>query len=166
MEKLIGNYWEEQGKYQDEVNRIEKITPDMCMTNNKYMNLYLIASKIYYDVYNNNGGNITECFIEDIEKYLLPFEHYFKMSFTGDPSKIRRRFCNKKTLENFMNRVIEIIKDEDLNYTQYTVYQDFENKQISKDFKKGFQKIIFGEEGYCNDWIRIRLNSSWGFKMI
>lgn len=163
---MENNYWNQKGKYQEDINRIEKITPSMCKTDNKYMNLFLAASGIYYDVYNNGGCNIKYTYIKDIEKYLLPFAANFRMSFTGDPDKIAKKFCNKNTLENFMNRVVEIVKDKDLSFTQYVIYQDYNNKQISKEKKCGFDKIVFGEEDYYNYWIATRLSEPWNFKMV
>lgn len=163
MEKI---YWNGTGKYQEELGRIEKLTPNMCKTDNKYVNLFLTASSIYYDVYNNGGCNIAHCYIKDIEKYLIPFASEFRMSFTGEPEKIEKRFCNKKTLENFMNRAIELVIDKDLTYTQYVIYQDFDNSKISKEPKAGFEKIVFGEEDYYNRWIETRLSKSWGFEMV
>lgn len=163
MEKI---YWNNEGKYQEELKRIEKLIPDLCKTDNKYMNLFLTASSIYYDVYNNGSCNIKYSYMEDIEKYLLPFEYDFRMSFIGSADKVAKRFSNKKTLENFMNRVIEIVKDRDLNYTQYIIYQDYDNKQLSKEPKEGFTKIVFGEKDYYDMWVRQRLNYLWGFKMV
>lgn len=56
MEKT---YWNSLGKYQDEVDRINKLVPSRSRTDNRYMNLFLVASNLYYDMYNNDGCNIS-----------------------------------------------------------------------------------------------------------
>lgn len=56
MEKT---YWNSLGKYQDEVDRINKLVPSRGRTDNRYMNLFLVASNLYYDMYNNDGCNIS-----------------------------------------------------------------------------------------------------------
>lgn len=161
MEK---KYWNGTGKYQKELERMEQLIPIMGRTDNKYMNLFLVATNIYYDVYNNGGCNISCCYMDDVEKYLIPFNSEFRMSFIGDPEKIEKRFCNKKTLENFMNRAIELVIDKDLTYTQYVIYSDCDSDKISKEPKAGFEKIVFGEKDCYNRYIENRLK--WGFEMV
>lgn len=114
--KSNGCYWNGNGKYQNEADKISKLIPDVGYTNNKYMNLFIIGSNIYHDFYNNGGGNIKYAYDEPITKYLIPFNEYFRIDLTGGAEKIAKKLYNKKTLENFFNRVIEIVKDKDLSY--------------------------------------------------
>lgn len=114
--KSNGCYWNGNGKYQNEADKISKLIPDVGYTNNKYMNLFIIASNIYYDVYNNGGCNLKYSYDKPITTYLMPFNDQFRIDFTCGADKIAKKLCNKKTLENFFNRVIEIIKDKDLSY--------------------------------------------------
>ena len=58
----MGTYWNNNGKYQEWVDKINDTMPDMYDTDNKYMNIFIAVSKIYYDIYNSNSdysyGNI------------------------------------------------------------------------------------------------------------
>lgn len=114
--KTNGCYWHGNGKYQNEADKISKLIPDVGYTNNKYMNLFIIGSNIYHDFYNNGGGNIKYVYDEPITKYLIPFNEHFRIDLTGGAEKIAKKLYNKKTLENFFNRVVEIVKDKDLSY--------------------------------------------------
>lgn len=89
------------------------------------MNLFIRVSCIYYDVYNNGECNLNP-YIEDIKKYVLPFNDEFRMNFDTEDKKIIRSLKNKRILENVMNRVLELVKDEDLTYTIYEVYYNRE----------------------------------------
>lgn len=114
--KTNGCYWHGNGKYQKEADKFSELLPIQGYTNNKYMNLFIIGSNIYHDFYNNGGGNIKYAYDEPITKYLIPFNEHFRIDLTGGAEKIAKKLYNKKTLENFFNRVIEIIKDKDLSY--------------------------------------------------
>ena len=49
-------YWNNNGKYQEWVDKTNAIMPDMYDTDNYYMNVFIAFSNIYYDIYNNGGG--------------------------------------------------------------------------------------------------------------
>ena len=63
----MGTYWNNNGKYQEWVDKINKTMPDMYDTDNKYMNVFIAFCNIYYDFYNNDGGNIEDgCYDDEV----------------------------------------------------------------------------------------------------
>lgn len=159
-------YWNQQGKYESNLKKIEQLMPTMCYTDNKHMNLFIIVSAIYYDVYNNGGCNLEYSHMNNIKKYLIPFDSQYRVDLKCDEKTLVRKFKNKKTLEKLMNRTIEIIKDQNLSYTQYVVYQNFKDKKLRTTPLENFDRIIFGEKDYYDKWIKSRLSGSWHFKMM
>lgn len=161
MEKI---YWNEQGKYQSEYDELDKIIVSFGKTDNKYVNILLVVLNIYYDVYNNNSFNL-ENYINDIEKYLVHFNDLYRCDFKCNKESLLRKLKNKKTLESIMDRTIEILRDKDLSFTEYVIYQDFFNGKLSYEKKEGFTKVTFGEKERWENWINSRVND-WNFKIV
>ncbi|NLZ33896.1 MAG: hypothetical protein GX889_03085 [Clostridiales bacterium] len=159
-------YWNEEGLYQEEVNKLEDLKPDRGYTNNEYMNLFLAVSHLYYDVYNNGGCNIKDFYMKDIEKYIKPFIDEIKsINLNVKPNTLLRNLKNLEKLEEFINETILFIKDKDLSYDKYIIFYDYDNEQLSKKEIKGFRKITFGNKEDYNEWVNNRINS-WNYKMI
>jgi len=166
MAENLNNYWNRDGKYQEEADRLNALMPSWGMTDNQYMNLFILASKVYYDVYNNGGCNLKDNYPQKIEDYLLPFASELK-SFRLDTKMdtLIRNFKNKKKLEAFLDEVFMYLQDKDLNYEKHIVFFDNESEELSKEEKEGFSKIVFGNEADCISWTNHRVNS-WNFKWV
>ena len=51
-------YWDGAGKYQSWADMVSETMPTYNKTDNEYMNVFISISKIYYEIYNNGGGNL------------------------------------------------------------------------------------------------------------
>lgn len=164
-------YWSEEGKYQAITEEIGDRVPSWGMTTNAYMNLYITACNLYYDVYNNGGCNL-DCYADRIEKYILPFNKDIKgarndgkIDFSCKEQTVRRNLKNHTKLENFMNAVIEFVSGQDLEYTKYTTYYNFgkELMSLNEHTEEGWSKITFGLEEEWRAWTE---NRNKTYKMI
>lgn len=152
---MENTYWDNNGKHQEEADKIDSLMPDFDYTDNEYMNLYIAASKIYHDIYNNGGGNIEDCYTDDFYDRIHP---YIKASLS-------RLQDEKEYLENFMDKVIEFLRDKNLSYTKYVIYQNYDAKQLSKKPLDGFDSISSGNKDYLDGWVNGRINS-FHFEMV
>ena len=153
---MKNTYWNNNGRYQQKLDEISGIIPSFEYTDNQYLNLFISTSKIYYDVYNNGGGNIDDCYIDDFYERIYPFID----------SNLDELKCNKEYLEHFMDKVVDLLKDKDLIYTKYVVYQNYEKKQLSRIPLNGFSEISSGVKEYLDEWIKIRTSKGWDFSFI
>lgn len=159
-------YWNSLGRYQEESDRIGELMPSRGKTDNKYMNLFLVASKLYYDVYNNGGCNIKDCYKDDIDKYIKPFANDIKaINFNVTLNTIYRNLKKEEKLERFMDEVIELVSDKDLSYTKYVVYFDNANEKLSYSEKEGFSEVSFGEKEDYESWVNHRINE-WNYQLV
>ena len=72
----MNTYWNSNGKYQDWVDKTSETMPDMYYTDNKFMNIFIAMNKVYYDIYNNGGGNLLDgCHKEALEFVLDDVKH-------------------------------------------------------------------------------------------
>ena len=69
----MGTYWNNNGKHQEWVEKINDTMPSMYDTDNYYMNVFIAFSNIYYDIYNNGGGNIEDGCYDDSLRMLYNF---------------------------------------------------------------------------------------------
>ena len=69
----MGTYWNNNGKHQEWVEKINDTMPSMYDTDNYYMNVFIAFSNIYYDIYNNGGGNIEDGCYDDSLRMLDNF---------------------------------------------------------------------------------------------
>ena len=163
---MENTYWNEEGKYQAEADRINDLMPSWGKTENKYMNLFLIASNIYYDIYNNGGGNIKDSLEEYVENYIKPFANEIKaINFNVTLNTIYRNLKKEEKLERFMDEVVELVSDKDLSYTKYVVYFDNNKEKLSFTEKEGFSEISFGEKDQYDSWIDHRVNV-WNYEVV
>jgi len=98
-------YWNGNGKYQEESDKINDLMPGYGYTDNDYMNLFISISNIYSRVYNDGDS-----FIEFDEKigYITPFEKDICFDKHIDYSG--------QELEELVDRVVEFIKDKNLSF--------------------------------------------------
>ena len=140
---MKNTYWNNNGKYQQEIEKLNLLMPDFEYTDNQYMNLFITVSHVYYRVY-NDGDSIFDS--EDrVEKYVKPFEKEIDFVAYKD--------YKGKELEQLIDRVIEFIRDKDLNYTEYVVYVNHGTKQLSIVEKEEFRKLTSGTAEYLNAWV-------------
>jgi hypothetical protein len=141
---MNNTYWNNNGKYQKELERINDMMPDFDNTDNDYMNLFITMSKIYYRHY-NDGDSFSD-FKGDVYNYIKPFANDINFKsyecYTGE------------SLESLIDRTIEFIKDKNLEYTQYSIYVNHDTKELSLTEKEGFHKVTSGTAGYLNDWVK------------
>lgn len=159
------SYWNGEGLYQNELNKISENIPDIGMTNNKYMNLYITANNVYYDVYNDGGCNLDN-YEEDIKKYVAPFNKALEgIDFEESFEDVWRNLENEEKLEIFMDSVVKLVEKNDFSYEKITIFADYTNNLISYKEKENFSKSVFGDEKYLKDWIDFRINKM-GYKLV
>lgn len=162
----MNSYWNGNGKYQEEQEKLDSLKPSMGMTENKYVNLFLTISNIYYDVYNNGGGNLKDSYPERIEKYIVPFADELKsLRLNVKLDTLIRNFKKEDKLEAFLDEVIMYLQNKDLNYKKYSVFFNNDTEELSKVEKEGFYEITFGLEDEYNEWVNFRMKS-WNFKFV
>lgn len=160
------NYWNKNGENQKDYAEIRKLVPGIGYTNNKFLDLFITASKLYYDVYNNGGYNIRSNYLDDIKEYIEPFSDNIKtIHFNLSENTIIRNIKNKEKLELFFDEVIDFVKDKDLKYTKYFVYQNYDENKLSNNQIEGFSEVSFGNKKDFDEWVGHRV-SSWKFKFI
>lgn len=57
---LAQSYWSDSGKHQNLYNELEELIPESGKSGDPIIELLRCGSNIYYDCYNNGGGNIKE----------------------------------------------------------------------------------------------------------
>jgi DNA-dependent RNA polymerase auxiliary subunit epsilon len=166
MAETMNTYWNENGKHQKELNRLNGLLPNWGMTDNPYMNLFIIASNIYYDVYNNSGCNLKDNYLKKIEEYITPLAHELKsLRFDVKIETLVRNLKNKEKLEKFLDEVVTHVQDKDLSYDKHTLFFDNEKEELSKTEVEGFSVITFGNEKDYSDWMNFRMKQ-WNYKLI
>ncbi|PLS19240.1 hypothetical protein CVD28_02180 [Bacillus sp. M6-12] len=166
MAENMNTYWNENGKFEVEIKQLNDLRPDWGMTDNPYINLFIIASNVYYDVYNNGGGNLRDNYPRKIEEYFVPFASELKsLRLNVKMDTIIRNLKKKEKLERFLDEVILYVQDKDLNYDKHTIYFDNDKEEVSKTKVEGFSVITFGNQKDCTDWVNHRMNA-WNFKMV
>lgn len=150
---MENTYWNGKGKHESESKRIAELIPRFGITNNPYLNLFITSSCLYYDIYNNGGCNIKECYQEDIEKYIVPYADEIKsINFKCKLDTIYRNLKNKEKLESFMDSIIEFVSNKDLSYDKYVIYYNLKKELLSYDKKEGFEEVTFGNKEELEKW--------------
>lgn len=159
-------YWVENGKYQEDMDKLNKLIPNMGYTDNKYFNAFIIASKLYYDVYNNGGWNILDCYMDDVDDFLKDFSDNIKAININVTSKtLIKNLKNHEKLEKFMDEVIAFVKNNDFSFERFVIYQHYDKKQLSKTKLDNFNEVSFGSKKLYCGWVNCRLND-WGFELV
>lgn len=126
----MGTYWTKNGKYQEWVNKISETMPDMYNTDNKYMNVFIAFCNIYYDVYNNGGGNIEDgCYDNEVRliEDFIGFENF------------RWSMCcsDEEYLEEKANEIFEKLMNEDLSFENHGFWNEWKERKISMSKQEG-----------------------------
>lgn len=152
----LNTYWNENGKLQEVANKILEQVPTYGYTNNKYMNLFVAATKMYYDYYNNDCCNLKHNIIYDINDHIKPFAKELKgINVEVAYPTLRRNIRNEAKLEAFMDSVIELVGKNSYDYEAFTMWVDFENNTYSLNELEG-SKVTFGDEGEFNKYINFK----------
>ena len=111
-------YWNHSGKYQKDLYRISKLIPESGYTDNINLNLLIASMNIYFDMIDNAGQNIKDNF-DSFKIHLLPFSTDFKniININENNNDIILKLMNFNTLEQFLDRAIELIKNKNLMYS-------------------------------------------------
>ena len=154
-------YWNNRGKHQDLLEKLEDVKPSCGYTDNPYLNLFIEASFVYYDVYNNGGCNLNEeDYYNSMKKYIYPFNDKFEgIDFDRKYNTIYRNMKNTEKLERFMDSVITLVSEQDLSYNQSRVFYNNESRELSRQPKLGFTYITFGNKETETEWLDTRLKN-------
>lgn len=124
MFDIKNTYWNGAGKYREFVDGLEDRIPMMGYTSNVYVNIYLVMAHLYYDAYNNGGGNIEDNyageFVARVESYLG--DKVALLPFLDD---------DFEKMESMMDHAIEFIKDKNLEFPVYTKWCNHDERVIS-----------------------------------
>ncbi len=92
------SYWGENGKYQKEADILQKLVPNEGQSEFTDVELFRVASNIYYEMKNNGGGNLADDYEND-EEYsalggaissspaMMHLENYLEIKHAGDKSQ-------------------------------------------------------------------------------
>ena len=154
------SYWENNGKYQNYVDLMEASIPNYGYTDNGVVNAFLALSHLYYDHFNNGGGNIEDCYLNAIDKYIIPIIPNFNTdAFLG----------SDEATEQEMNRCLEILKGFSPNGVDIplvTIWFSHDKEQLSlrrPNNDEGWFNITFGCEASCTEWVTLFLQRRYQF---
>lgn len=153
----MNTYWEGHGKYEEQVKALNEAMPSIGYTDNVNMNLFIAMSHLYYDAYNNGGGNIEDCYTKDFHLYVEPVTPFVDLEDFAE--------CRFSKMEKQMDRVLAYLKGKNISYTVYTVWDNYDEKKVSrtKQTGPGWAPITFGSEEERDAWFsdRVRLNKEF-----
>lgn len=125
---MMNTYWNDNGKYQEWVNEVSETMPNMYDTDNKYMNIFIAMSNLYYEIYNNGGGNIADgCYSDE-----LKLIHKFIGKFNS-----RTAIKDEKYLEDKTNKVFEKLMDKDLSFENHGFWNNGTENKVSMNKQVG-----------------------------
>lgn len=143
-------YWAGKGKYRDFIENLAEKMPGHGYTSNVYVNIYLVMAHLYYDVYNNGGGNIEDCFAKDFQNRVKP---YLDNEVSLQPF-INEDFAK---MEEMVNVAFEFIIDKDLDFPIYRKWCNHDERVIS-DVKPVGE---WSQKGY---WFNATFGEPEGFR--
>lgn len=120
----MGTYWNDNGKYQEWVDKTSKTIPDMYFTDNEYMNTFIEMSNLYYDIYNNGGCNFKADKVKRIKSIVNGF-------------KISKARTDHEYLEDVANNIFEFLMDKDLSFENHGFWNEWNKRLVSLSEKTG-----------------------------
>lgn len=163
---MENTYWNEKGKFQKEADTILNLMPNVGKTSNPFLNLFITATGLYYDVYNNGGCNIRECFMRDIENYIKPYASELDgINFKCTDQTILKNLKTLPKLEKFIDSVVSFVSSKDLSYDKYSAYFSNKDEVISFESKEGLDVVTFGNKKDFDEWVNHRVDV-WLFKIV
>ena len=154
---MENTYWNHQGKHQQFLDQLEARIPRFGYTSNVYVNLMLAMSHLYYDAYNNGGGNICNgVYTRHFHTYVEPYLHK-KVDLDTFSS------CLYDKMETMMDLALEYISDKDLSFPVYTVWLDADGYTMSRaeppvnDANSSkWRPVTFGTQEELESWFASR----------
>lgn len=116
-------YWNGDGKYQDWYDKIADTMPSMYDTDNSNMNLFIYMSRLYYDIYNNGGANVS-----DSKKYQKEID---AVASIVKKFRISKVIIDHTYLEECTNMVFQYLQDKDLSFEDHGFWNDWDNRELS-----------------------------------
>lgn len=124
MYNINNTYWNHNGKYQRLVDGLSHRAPGHGYTSNVYVNIYLVMAHLYYDAYNNGGGNIQDSYAKDYHNRVEPY--------LGEKVDIKAFLDEKyEKMETTIDAVLEFIKDKNLDFPIYSFWCNHDMQAIS-----------------------------------
>lgn len=148
-------YWDGAGKYQSWADMVSETMPTYNKTDNEYMNVFISISKIYYEIYNNGGGNLYDGVygddIESINEFLSKQDQKRHESFSW-----KQAIDEPEYLESKMNEIIELLMDKDLHFVDHGFWVNYDKRELSLVEIKGenWIYITYGTEANANNEMR------------
>lgn len=121
----------------------------------KRKNHLTITYKIYYEIYNNGGGNLYDGVygddIESINEFLSKQGPKRHESFSW-----KQAIDEPEYLESKMNEIIELLMDKDLHFVDHGFWVNYDKRELSLVDTKGenWVYITYGTEANANDEMR------------
>lgn len=135
-------YWEGKGIAQDKLDFLEAKMPSMGFTGNGYMDALIGISSLYYDRYNNGGGNILDgCYKEHIRKVVKLLHELNITKFVNDA----------EYAEDVVTQVVNTVYTHDYEYrVLYVIWNDSTKEYcyvdaFSFDTPAGCTLMTFGD---------------------
>ena len=154
MSNLENAYWNENGKYQAFVQKLEDRLPAIGYTSNVHVNLFIAMSHLYYDAYNNGGCNIEDCYMQDYQQRIEPY-----LGDKVDPYAFINGVFVK--MEAMMDLAIAHIQEKHLDFPLYFCWVNHNERAISMVEPVGIEvetdgwfKVSFGDMDDLREWAK------------
>lgn len=156
--QVRNTYWSGNGKYQAWVNKIQSTMPDKYYTSNQYMNLFIAMCNIYYDIYNNGGGNLKSSpvftkAIEKLKQYIGRFD-------------VRRMIKEPMYLEEKTNKVFEKLMQQDLSFENAYLWVNNQLNLVSMREQNGVGWFVISCGAEPNRLKELKERVAYGFKEV
>lgn len=128
-DKLENTYWNNKGKYQKQADILQEFVPEQGSSEYTDIELFRIASNVYYDIYNNGGCNLDRSRKGEFkilqahgfdmpitEKIIEENENFNNGEFYGDPDQYLDEACIE--IDNVLDQVIEKIRTMQKNHLE------------------------------------------------
>lgn len=155
----MGTYWNNNGKYQEWVDKINDTMPSMYDTDNYYMNVFIAFSSIYYDIYNNGGGNIEDgCYDDNLRTLdnFLGLGNFNWYQATHDLDY----------LEDKANEIFEKLMEQDLSFENHGFWNEWKERKISMEEQKGKNWLYISCGTMANTIKEFNNRKQYGFAVV
>ena len=125
--KYKPKYWNHKGRFQEEYQEIQTLVPAEGDAPTTIGQMLRYASKLYYDIYNNGGGNIEDSYQENKRFLLLHAESFRETAReigVKDFATKLELFCTNNASDKENDEVIDVI----ISY----VHQRYTNDKLEK----------------------------------
>lgn len=110
--QMSKTYWNEHGAHQQDAAHLADLIPTVGFTGNGYLDCYIGMSRLYYDLYNNGGGNVADgCHNDAVKKVKRVIREF----------SVDKFLCDEEYAESMMDKAVVIASTHDDDYCKYTV---------------------------------------------